>query len=97
MKYDPMIEEGKTYVMKGGTVKIANKRYTTIPNDHAITFDRDAEVYECPDQQNDKVGTIYNFTSFGRLKETVGGPRRRVKQMIDVIGVILELQDTGSI
>ena len=38
-KYDAELQEGHTYVMRGGQIKLANKRFTTIPNDHCITFD----------------------------------------------------------
>ena len=39
-KWDARLEEGKVYSMSGGNVKMANKRFTTIKNDFAITFDQ---------------------------------------------------------
>ena len=38
-KWYEQLEEGKVYSMRGGQVKLANKRYTTIPNDHCLSFD----------------------------------------------------------
>jgi hypothetical protein len=35
--------------MRGGLIKIANKRYTTIQNDHCITFDTNAVIEEDQD------------------------------------------------
>ena len=39
-KWDERLVEGKVYSMSGGNVKMANKRFTTIKNDFAITFDQ---------------------------------------------------------
>ena len=56
--------------MRGGQVKLANKRYTTIPNDHCLTFDIGCTIDECNDDVDMKKlnGNIYNFTSFAKLK-----------------------------
>lgn len=65
-KYNDELVEGKTYIMKGGQVKIANKRYTTIANDHCITFDIGCEITESRDNIA-SAGVIYNFTGFKML------------------------------
>lgn len=100
-KYNEEIHEGRTYVMRGGQVKLANKRYTTIPNDHCITFDIGATIEECGDDVAMKQlnGNIYNFTSFAKLKAAAvsDDPKAQVPQMIDFIGVVLEVQDLGQI
>lgn len=43
-QYNSMLEEGKVYTMSNGQVKMANKRFTTIPNDHSLTFDHFAKI-----------------------------------------------------
>lgn len=89
-KYNDIIQECRTYIMRGGQVKIANKRFTTIQNDHSITFDVGADIREAADSdQGQIVGTMYNFTSFKDLHSAGAG--RRGPSMIDVIGVIIEV------
>ena len=67
-KWYDFLQEGKIYLMTNGQVKMANKRYTTIPHDHSITFDLSThieEVQENFDQGGSTiVGSRYNFTSF---------------------------------
>ena len=48
-KYYDILTEGRTYIFKGGKVGIANKRFTTIPNDYSLTFD----TYSLIEETND--------------------------------------------
>jgi hypothetical protein len=43
LKFDNIIEEGKVYVIKYGKVRIANKLYTSVPNEYNLTFDINSE------------------------------------------------------
>lgn len=86
--------------MKGGSVKIANKRFTTIPNDHCLTFDANAEITESLSGIDDISGNVYNFCSFQKIKESISTEHGNtfapdklgstLPKMIDVIGVVLE-------
>lgn len=68
IKFNQMIKQGKTYVMRGGQIKIANKRYTTIPNDHCITFDANADIRELEDE-SESIAMAFNFTSIQKIKD----------------------------
>jgi replication factor A1 len=46
-KYFDSIQEGGVYVFARGSVKPANKRYSTVRNDYALHFDAAAEVEAC--------------------------------------------------
>lgn len=48
--------------MKGGLIKISNKRFTTIQNDYCITFDKSSEIVEVQDDSED-IQMSFNFTS----------------------------------
>lgn len=48
-KYDEMLKENKVYLFSNGSIKIANQRFTSIKNDHAITFDRNSQIKEVED------------------------------------------------
>lgn len=45
-KFYPVIEEGKTYVVRNGVIKLANKNFTQIPNDFCINFNDATEFIE---------------------------------------------------
>ena len=72
---------------------MANKRYTTIPNDHCITFDNYAQIKELDDDEAKKAikGGGFNFTSLKEVSEATQ------VYMIDVIAVLTEVQPVGQI
>ena len=37
-KYKEILKEGVVYEMSGGDVKMANKKFTSIPHDFCLTF-----------------------------------------------------------
>lgn len=39
-KFEPIIQEGKIYLLSNGTVKIANQKFTSIKNDFCLVFDK---------------------------------------------------------
>tara|TARA_B110000285_G_C15099052_1_gene603862 strand:+ start:954 stop:1169 length:216 start_codon:yes stop_codon:yes gene_type:complete len=71
-------------------VKLANKRFTTIPNDFCITFDSYAkieEVQEAPDATIQGGG--FNFTTLRQVAEA------EQVHMIDLIAVVTDVQPMG--
>ena len=106
-KFDAVLKDGRTYVMKGGSVKIANKRFTTIPNDHCLTFDANAEITEAVSGIEEIAGNVYNFCSFGKIKESISTENGNtfgadklgatLPKMIDIIAVVIECQESGQI
>jgi len=45
-KFYPGIKENKVYVVSIGAIKLANKKFTSIPNDFCISFYDDTEFVE---------------------------------------------------
>ena len=45
-KFDKILRANKVYLFANGFVKMANKKFTAIKNDHCITFDINAEIEE---------------------------------------------------
>lgn len=41
--------ENKVYLVSNGTLKLANKKFTSIPNDYCITFSYNTEFSEVPE------------------------------------------------
>jgi len=39
-----MIKENRVYLIANGMVKLANKKFSSIKNDHCLTFDQNADI-----------------------------------------------------
>ena len=46
-----MLQDNHVYLMANGFIKLANKKFTSIKNDHCITFDQNAEIREVDDDK----------------------------------------------
>ena len=47
IKFDEIIEYDGVYTFNNGTVKLANKRFTSIKNDYCLTFSKDSICEQC--------------------------------------------------
>ena len=43
-KFEPILDERKIYLMSDGLVRLANKKYTSNPNDYELTFGPYADI-----------------------------------------------------
>lgn len=70
-KWAQLLNEGSIYTMSNGQVKLANKRFTTIPHDHCITFDVQADIQEVHDlrQQANFQGSAYSFKTLKEVQD----------------------------
>ncbi|CDW83120.1 replication protein a 70 kda dna-binding subunit [Stylonychia lemnae] len=89
-KFDKILKENHVFLFSNGQVKLANKKYTSITNDHCLTFDQNAEIVEVDDDSQIKQQGF----SFIALKEI---EQKMQNQAIDAIGVIVETGPTNSI
>lgn len=48
-KFFPVVEEGRTYLVRNGVIKLANKNFTPIPNRFCINFSEATEFIEVPE------------------------------------------------
>jgi hypothetical protein len=70
---------------------MANKRYTTIPNDFCISFDNFAKVEECEQEIGGFQGLGFNFTTLKAIQESSG------IFMLDLIAVVTNAQPPSQI
>jgi len=49
LKWTKVIEENRVYLFSGGSIKMANKKFTSIKNDYCISFDKSTDIKECMD------------------------------------------------
>eukprot|EP00052_Salpingoeca_macrocollata_P000789 m.22292 g.22292 ORF g.22292 m.22292 type:complete len:626 (+) comp10867_c0_seq1:86-1963(+) len=88
--YDKL-EVGKTYVITGGKVKQANKKYTHIKNDYELSFDDSTEV-ELTEADNSLPKYNFSFESFANFEKANCGQGTNV--FVDVIGIV---KDVGTL
>ena len=78
------------YIVQNGSIKMANRRFTTIPNDYCITFN-DSTTFEPAEEDSSISQTGYTFK---KISELTG---LQTKSSVDVIGRITEVSALSSI
>lgn len=51
IKYSATLQTNKVYIFSNGSVKMANKRFTSIKNDFSLTFDLRAQIEDAPEDR----------------------------------------------
>eukprot|EP00057_Strongylocentrotus_purpuratus_P020704 XP_011675178.1 PREDICTED: replication protein A 70 kDa DNA-binding subunit [Strongylocentrotus purpuratus] len=86
-----MIEIGKVYFVSRGTLKPANRQYTSINNDYELTFNNDTMVEPCVEEDVSIPAVQFDFKSISHLEDTPED------SMIDVIGVCKSTSDLTAV
>ncbi|XP_022105118.1 replication protein A 70 kDa DNA-binding subunit-like isoform X3 [Acanthaster planci] len=90
-KFFDLIEVGKVYFFSRGTLKTANRQYTSITNDYEMTFNNDTTVVPC-EEEDDSIPTMqFDFRSINQLEEM------NKDAILDVIGVVKSTGDVATI
>ncbi|KAM9853645.1 replication protein A 70 kDa DNA-binding subunit isoform 2-T2 [Aulostomus maculatus] len=79
-KFFSLIEVGKVYYVTKGSLKIANKQYTSVKNDYEMTLNGETSIIPCEDSC-DVPMVQCDFVSIGDLEN------RDKDAIVDVIGV----------
>ncbi|XP_002730881.2 replication protein A 70 kDa DNA-binding subunit-like [Saccoglossus kowalevskii] len=91
-KYFDMVQVGQVYLISRGTLKTANKQYTSIKNDYEMSFTSETVVELCNDAEASDVPTVqFDFKQIGQLEDI---PK---DTMVDVIGVCKSFSDVSTI
>eukprot|EP00730_Choanoeca_flexa_P015695 TRINITY_DN7264_c0_g1_i2.p1 TRINITY_DN7264_c0_g1~~TRINITY_DN7264_c0_g1_i2.p1 ORF type:complete len:630 (+),score=196.44 TRINITY_DN7264_c0_g1_i2:74-1891(+) len=93
-KLETTFEKNKVYVIKGGRIKAANKRFNNLNNDYEITFDESTTVTEAQGETN-LPQQKFNFKSFSDL--VAMEVNRDLYVTADVLGVITEVNPVSTI
>ncbi|MED6231715.1 60S acidic ribosomal protein P1, partial [Ataeniobius toweri] len=85
-KFFSLIEVGKVYYISKGSLKIANKQYTSVKNDYEMTLNGESTIIPCED--NCDVPMVQcDFVSIGDLEN------RDKDAIVDVIGVCKSMDE----
>ncbi|KAI4815055.1 hypothetical protein KUCAC02_005221 [Chaenocephalus aceratus] len=89
-KFFTLVEVGKVYYISKGSLKIANKQYTSVKNDYEMTLSGESSIIPCEDDSDVPVLQC-DFVSIGDLEN------REKDAIIDVIGVCKSVDDVSRI
>lgn len=92
-KYYHMVEIGKVYYITQGSLKAANKQYSTLNNEYEITFRDSTEVIPCLDEsEQSKIPTLsFNFCQINSLTPALKD------STVDIIGIVKSCGDVATI
>ncbi|XP_027003594.1 replication protein A 70 kDa DNA-binding subunit [Tachysurus fulvidraco] len=89
-KFFSLIEQGKVYYISKGTLKIANKQFTSLKNDYEMTLNGESTIIPC-DDSSDVPMVQCDFVSIADLDA------RDKDAIVDVIGVCKSVEDVTRI
>lgn len=91
-KFYNMIEIGKVFYITHGTLKAANRQYSTLNNDYEITFKDTTEVMPCTEEDTGSIPTLtFNFCQISQLNPGLKD------STVDIIGVVKTASDCVTI
>ncbi len=94
-KYENVLEVGKVYYVSKGSLKPADKRYSTSGNDYEMNLDGRAEIDVCDDidqSSAQKMQRAYAFVPIDKLSSRIGA-----RGNVDVVAVVKEVSEVSSI
>eukprot|EP00794_Sanderia_malayensis_P014156 gene14156-15634_t len=84
------LEVGKVYYISKGSLRTANKQYSSLKNDYEMYLNTDSTVELCTDT-NDLPQVQFNFVNIADLENV------NKDSMVDIIGVVKSMQDVVKI
>jgi replication factor A1 len=89
-RFSPIFREGDMYLISGGSLKFANKKFTSVKHAYELTLNADATVQPIED-----AGTVprvhLDFMPIDNIQSS------KKDEMIDIIGVVVSTQPVSTI
>lgn len=85
-KFFDKFEIGKVYYISKGTIKVANKQFTTIDNDFEMTLNQYSQVEEAINESMLVPERNFNFVSIDQL-----GPHVNQKELVGKMSKVIFL------
>ncbi|KAM9782419.1 replication protein A 70 kDa DNA-binding subunit-like isoform 1-T1 [Syngnathus typhle] len=89
-KFFSLVEQDRVYLISKGTVKLANKQFTSLKNDYAITLSASSRIVPCDDDRG-VPNLLCQFVPISQLED------KDPDAVVDVIGVCEEAEDVSLI
>jgi replication factor A1 len=94
-KFYDVLAEGRVFFIRGGKIKPANRKFSSVDHEYEVTLDNTTEIWEAPDDGATAAlpQIKFNLVPLARLAEMpVEG-----NSGVDVLGVIVDVGALGSI
>ena len=88
--FGEILEENKVYLFSNGSVKMANKKFTSVKNDFCIIFDKNSQIHEAKDDGS-IAAQSFDFVKIGDIQEIIQA------RTIDVCGIVSQIGDRATI
>ncbi|XP_065054177.1 replication protein A 70 kDa DNA-binding subunit-like [Rhopilema esculentum] len=89
-KFHPLLEVGKVYFISRGSLRTANKQYTSLKNDYEMYLNNDSVIEQCTEDV-DLPQVQFNFVAISELEKI------NKDAIVDIIGVVKSAQDVVQI
>ena len=94
-KYDQIMEVGKVYYVGKGSLRPANKKYSSVNNDYEMSLDGRSEIELCADAGDElarKMSRAYDLVKIDKLPLKIGG-----RASVDVVAIVTSVGELGSV
>lgn len=86
-----VVNNGVVLLLTGGSVKNANRKFSSVNNDYELSFDGKAHVTACNDASTSIPTQRYSFVPISVLKT------KEPNSVVDILGVVARVQETSKI
>ncbi|KNC54564.1 replication protein A DNA-binding subunit [Thecamonas trahens ATCC 50062] len=90
-KWQPVIQQGSVYYITGGSLKMADKRWSRTNSPYEMTLRAESEVILCTAPATEIKAQHYNFVKISAIAELPKDTN------VDVIGVVTKIHPLGSV
>ena len=92
-KYDEMLVVGKVYYVAKGSLRPANKQYSSCNNDYEMSLDGRCEIEPCLDPVDvSKMARAYELVKIDQLATKIG-----TRGSVDVLAVVQSVGELGAV
>jgi len=92
-KYDEMLTVGKVYYVAKGSLRPANKQYSSCNNDYEMSLDGRCEIEPCLDPVDvSKMARAYELVKIDQLAGKIG-----TRGSVDVLAVVQSVGELGAV
>lgn len=91
IKFYDMLVEGKVYYFKGGRIRPANRKFTTIKHEYELSFDSTTEIWEAQVSDSEVPRQTFTFVPIKNIETLTPD------SSLDIIAVVMDISPTATI
>eukprot|EP01006_Ploeotia_vitrea_P066333 TRINITY_DN94774_c0_g1_i1.p1 TRINITY_DN94774_c0_g1~~TRINITY_DN94774_c0_g1_i1.p1 ORF type:complete len:510 (+),score=55.47 TRINITY_DN94774_c0_g1_i1:81-1532(+) len=90
-KYYEFLENDKVYIFSGGTIKTANKKWSTLPANYEISMDANCYIDGPLQDDNSITRETVHFTQIGKIRT------KEANSLVNVLAAVIEVKDVQNL